>query len=95
MMADGRAEILRAGVKADWERTADLMTLVANVNRDPKKRPYKPADFNRFADKPKQKRTPTKAEIDAEREMVIASMRLKRVTVPASEMRRTPEEPSP
>jgi len=33
--------------KAEWGRTASLMSLLANVNRDPKKhRPFRPGDFD-------------------------------------------------
>jgi hypothetical protein len=33
--------------KAEWGRTASLMALLANVNRDPKKhRPFRPSDFD-------------------------------------------------
>jgi len=32
-----------------WERTSSLMALTANVNRNKKTRPYKPADFNPYA----------------------------------------------
>ncbi len=39
-MAEGRA-------MAEWGRMASLLALIANVNRDPKKRskPFKPAEF--------------------------------------------------
>ena len=30
-----------------WQHTSNLMALLANINRDPKKgRPFKPSDFN-------------------------------------------------
>jgi hypothetical protein len=33
-----------------WGRTASIMMLIANANRDPKKtRPFKPSDFDPFA----------------------------------------------
>ena len=37
--------------REEWARTANLMALLANCNRDPKKRPaaYSPADFGRYA----------------------------------------------
>ena len=37
--------------REDWERTANVMALIANCNRDPKKRPspYSPAEFGRYA----------------------------------------------
>jgi len=42
-MAEARA-------RADWARTASLMALVANTNRDPKKtRPFRPSDFDPYA----------------------------------------------
>lgn len=35
-----------------WQHTSSVMALIANVNRDPKKgRPFKPADFNPYAEK--------------------------------------------
>ena len=39
-MAEGRG-------RAEWGRTASMMALVANVNRDPRKRrkPFQPDDF--------------------------------------------------
>jgi hypothetical protein len=38
----------------DWRHTAAMMSLVANVNRDPRKqRPFKPEDFNPHEQKPK------------------------------------------
>ncbi|HOQ06093.1 MAG TPA: hypothetical protein PKY88_12870 [Anaerohalosphaeraceae bacterium] len=44
-MAQGRGE-------SAWGRTSNLMALIANVNRDPKKgRPFKPEDFNPYARK--------------------------------------------
>ncbi len=37
-----------------WRHTAAMMSLVANVNRDPRKqRPFKPEDFNPHEQKPK------------------------------------------
>jgi len=39
-MADGHA-------KDRWQHTSNLMALIANANRDPKKtRAFKPSDFN-------------------------------------------------
>ena len=39
-MVDGRSY-------EDWQRTAAVMALIANVNRDPKKaRPFKISDFH-------------------------------------------------
>ena len=37
--------------REDWERTANVMALIANCNRDPKKRPspYSPGEFGRYA----------------------------------------------
>jgi hypothetical protein len=35
-----------------WAHTALICALIANANRDPKKhRPFKPADFNPYADR--------------------------------------------
>ncbi len=43
-MSDGRS-------RERWEHTAFLAAMLANVNRDPKKtKPFKPDDFNPFAD---------------------------------------------
>jgi hypothetical protein len=39
----------------EWNRTACLMALLANLNRDPKKHaPYKPSDFHPLERKGKQ-----------------------------------------
>ena len=35
--------------QAEWQRVSALMALLANVNRDPKHAPFKPADFNPYA----------------------------------------------
>ena len=36
--------------RESWARTASVMALIANANRDPKKtRPFKPSDFDPFA----------------------------------------------
>lgn len=37
--------------REDWERTTNLMAMIANCNRDPKKhpRPFSPGDFGRYA----------------------------------------------
>jgi hypothetical protein len=41
-MVEGKA-------RRDWDHTAALMSLLANINRDPKKtRAFKPADFHPF-----------------------------------------------
>ena len=34
--------------KAGWWHTANLMALMANINRSKGQRPYKPADFHPF-----------------------------------------------
>ena len=37
-----------------WRHTAAVMSLIANVNRDPRKhRPFRPEDFNPHEQKPK------------------------------------------
>jgi hypothetical protein len=43
MMAESRSQ-------AEWSRTSAIMCLIANVNRDPKRKstPYKPSDFNPY-----------------------------------------------
>lgn len=39
----------------EWNRTACVMALLANLNRDPKKHaPYKPSDFHPLEHKGKQ-----------------------------------------
>ena len=44
-MAEGKA-------KDAWQHTAAILALIANVNRDPKKkRPFMPADFNPYFEK--------------------------------------------
>ena len=43
-MAEARSEV-------DWDHTASLMALIAEIKRDPKKKsdPYKPSDFHLHA----------------------------------------------
>jgi hypothetical protein len=43
----------RARQRAEWDRAAALMTLVANANRDPKKKPspYRIEDFHPLMDR--------------------------------------------
>ena len=50
---------------ADWERLSALLCLMANVNRDPKKKPtaYRPTDFFR---RPGAKRGPRGTALTAE-----------------------------
>ena len=40
--------------RQEWSRTANIMALIANCNRDPKKRPapYTPADFGPYSKAP-------------------------------------------
>lgn len=47
-MHAARVELEELRIKADWNRSAALMALVANCNRDPKRKssPYQPSDFN-------------------------------------------------
>jgi hypothetical protein len=35
--------------KSEWQRSSALMALIANVNRDPKHRPFSPDDFSPYA----------------------------------------------
>jgi len=36
--------------RAEWDRTAAILALTANINRDPRRgRPLTPADFNPYA----------------------------------------------
>jgi len=51
-MAEGRG-------RAEWARTAALLAMIANVNRDPKRRPrpYRPSDFDPYARAPSTRRT--------------------------------------
>lgn len=50
--------------RAEWERTADLIALFANCNRDKKRRrtPFTGSEFNPYRDPPKQ---PTAEQIAA------------------------------
>jgi hypothetical protein len=41
-MAEGRG-------RAAWDIASSLMALVANCHRDPKRRPFRPRDFNPWA----------------------------------------------
>ena len=48
-MAEARA-------RAAWARTSAVLALIANVNRDPKKRrPFTPADFDPYATQDRRK----------------------------------------
>lgn len=42
----------RGRAKAEWSRTSAVLAMLANANRNPKKRPYpfEPDDFNPFAE---------------------------------------------
>jgi hypothetical protein len=55
-MAEGRG-------RAEWGRMASLMSLVANVNRDPRRRrqPFTPDDFNPYHER-RQKPAVVKAD---------------------------------
>jgi hypothetical protein len=37
--------------KAEWGRTSSIIAMLVNVNRDPKKAPVKPSDFNPWVKK--------------------------------------------
>lgn len=43
-MAEGRG-------KASWAQTSAILSMIVNVNRDPKKRATKPSDFDPYARK--------------------------------------------
>ncbi len=50
-MYEAKVEHETDTLKADWQRTASLMALLANCHRNPKKsKPYKPSDFYPFAE---------------------------------------------
>jgi len=53
-MADGRSQ-------AAWSHTSSLIWIIAEVNRDSKRRsrPYQPADFNPHIQRKKRQRTMT------------------------------------
>jgi len=56
-MVEGRQQ-------SEWQHTSNIMALIANVNRDPKKhRAYKPTDFDPFSKKRKQPVVITKDNI--------------------------------
>lgn len=46
--------MVRGRQRQQWNHTAGLMALIANVNRDPQKRPqpYEPADFHPLVVRP-------------------------------------------
>jgi hypothetical protein len=47
--------------RSEWSRTASLMALIANSQRDPKRtRAFKPTDFDPFS----KKRQPQKISVD-------------------------------
>lgn len=55
-MAEGRS-------RDEWTRTASMMALIANVNRDPNKAAFLPSDF--LPEGMKDKSPPPKVGIDA------------------------------
>ena len=34
--------------KGAWEQTSEVLAMIANVNRDPKTRAYRPSDFSPY-----------------------------------------------
>ena len=64
------AAISRGKVNQDkllWNHTSTVMSLMANANRNPKKKPspYKPSDFNPYTEeKEKTPQGPTKEQIE-------------------------------
>jgi len=63
-MADGRE-------RSNWNRSAALMSLIANCNRDPKRqpRPFKADDFNPFAQRNRVEKL-SKEDIRANRDVL-------------------------
>ena len=56
-MAEGRIE-------QEWNHTAAVLTVLVNVNRDPKRgRPAKPADFHPMARRRNQSDRPIQADM--------------------------------
>ena len=41
--------------RAEWARTTNLMALIANVNRDPKRPAYSPRDFDPTGVRPQRR----------------------------------------
>ena len=57
-------DMAQARQHADWNRTAALMALIANVNRDPKRgRAMKPADFHPMLEIRREKARPLRGNI--------------------------------
>ena len=52
-MAEGRSRL-------EWSQTAEVLSMIANANRDPKKKPspFKAEDFNPWAHEDRDKRPP-------------------------------------
>lgn len=54
----------QARQRSDWNHTASLMALIANVNRDPKRgRALRPADFHPMLESQPQESRPLRGEI--------------------------------
>lgn len=51
-MAEGRC-------KDEWSRTATVLAIIANVNRDPKRDAFSPDDFNPYAERQSNAAEPT------------------------------------
>lgn len=51
--------MLEGRQRSQWDHTASVLTMLANANRDPKKRrqPYRVSEFHPFAQKAKKERT--------------------------------------
>lgn len=65
-MADGRQ-------RSDWGRMSSLMALIANVNRDPKKKrqPYKPRDFDPWQGEDGKKNKPPQIDLSVLRTVFV------------------------
>ena len=55
-----------------WSRASNLMALMANINRDPKKsKVFKPTDFNPYYAEKKERVTITRDNMDILRQAVV------------------------
>lgn len=69
----------RARGQAEWSRTASVMWVLAEINRDPKRRrqPWTPDDFNPYSEAPRRKPAAVSVERLTDEIMRIAERRSK------------------
>jgi hypothetical protein len=64
--------MVEARQRCEWAQMSNLMALLANINRDPKKsKVFKPTDFNPYYVEKKERVTITKENMDILRQAVV------------------------